>query len=30
VRALGQERVEAIIGEAFADSDFHPMRVEVA
>lgn len=30
VRALGQERIEAIIGEAFADSDFHPMRVEVA
>jgi hypothetical protein len=30
VRALGEDRVGAIIGEAFADSDFHPMRAEVA
>lgn len=30
VRALGEDRVEAIIAEAFADSDFHPMRMEVA
>jgi hypothetical protein len=30
VRALGEDRVEAIIAEAFADSDFHPMRAEVA
>jgi hypothetical protein len=30
VRALGEERVEAIIAEAFADSDFHPLRAEVA
>ena len=30
VRALGEDRIEAIIAEAFADSDFHPMRAEVA
>ena len=30
VRALGEERVQAIIGEAFADADFHPLRAEVA
>jgi hypothetical protein len=30
VRALGEDRIEAIIAEAFADSDFHPMRMEVA
>jgi hypothetical protein len=30
VRALGEDRVEAIIAEAFADSTFHPMRAEVA
>ncbi len=30
VRSLGEDRVEAIIAEAFADSDFHPMRAEVA
>jgi hypothetical protein len=30
VRALGEDRIEAIISEAFADSDFHPMRAEVA
>jgi hypothetical protein len=29
-RALGEDRVEAIIAEAFADSNFHPMRAEVA
>ena len=30
VRALGEDRVEAIIAEAFADNTFHPMRAEVA
>jgi hypothetical protein len=30
VRALGEERIEAILAEAFADADFHPMRAEVA
>jgi hypothetical protein len=30
VRAFGEDRIEAIIAEAFADSDFHPMRMEVA
>jgi hypothetical protein len=30
VRALGEDRIEAIIAEAFADSDFHPLRAEVA
>jgi hypothetical protein len=30
VRALGEDRIEAIISEAFADSDFHPIRAEVA
>ena len=30
VRSLGEDRVEAIIAEAFADCDFHPMRAEVA
>jgi hypothetical protein len=30
VRAHGEDRIEAIIAEAFADSDFHPMRAEVA
>jgi hypothetical protein len=30
VRAHGEDRIEAIISEAFADSDFHPMRAEVA
>jgi hypothetical protein len=28
VRALGEDRIEAIIAEAFADCDFHPMRIE--
>jgi hypothetical protein len=30
VRALGEDRIQALITEAFADSDFHPMRAEVA
>ena len=30
VRALGEDRVEAIISEAFIDADFHPLRAEVA
>lgn len=30
VRSLGEDRVTAIIGEAFADSDFRPMAAEVA
>jgi len=30
VRALGEDRVDAIIAEAFADADFQPMRSEVA
>jgi len=30
VRALGEDRIEAILAEAFADADFHPMRAEVA
>jgi pantothenate kinase-related protein Tda10 len=30
VRALGEDRVQAIIGEAFADADFRPMHAEVA
>jgi hypothetical protein len=30
VRALGEERVQSIIGEAFADADFRPMHAEVA
>jgi hypothetical protein len=30
VRALGEERVQAIIAEAFADVAFHPMLTEVA
>jgi hypothetical protein len=28
VRSLGEDRVQAIIAEAFADCDFHPMRIE--
>ena len=28
VRALGEERVQAILVEAFADCDFHPMHIE--
>jgi hypothetical protein len=30
VRALGEDRVEYIIGEAFTATDFHPMHAEVA
>jgi hypothetical protein len=30
IRTLGEDRIEAIIAEAFADADFHPMRAEVA
>jgi hypothetical protein len=30
IRALGEDRIQAILTEAFADADFHPMRVEVA
>jgi hypothetical protein len=30
VRVLGEDRIEAILAEAFADADFHPMRAEVA
>jgi hypothetical protein len=29
VRALGEERVEAIISEAFSDGEFRPMLAEV-
>ena len=30
VRALGEDRIEAIIADAFADADFQPMNAEVA
>jgi hypothetical protein len=30
VRALGEDRVQAIIAEAFADADFRPLHSEVA
>jgi len=30
VRSLGEDRVQAILDEAFASADFHPMRAEVA
>jgi hypothetical protein len=30
VRTLGEDRVEAIIAEAFADADFRPLNAEVA
>jgi hypothetical protein len=30
VRALGEDRVQAILDEAFAGADFRPMRSEVA
>ena len=30
VRALGEDRVQAIVDEAFADADFRPMNAEVA
>jgi hypothetical protein len=29
-RALGEDRIEAIIAEAFADADFRPLHSEVA
>lgn len=28
VRSLGEARIQAIIGEAFADREFYPMRIE--
>ena len=30
IRSLGEDRIQAILDEAFANSDFHPMRAEVA
>jgi len=30
VRSMGEERVTAILSEAFADSDFRPLAAEVA
>jgi hypothetical protein len=30
IRALGEDRIEAILAEAFAGADFHPMHAEVA
>jgi len=30
VRALGEDRVQAILDDAFADADFRPMHAEVA
>jgi hypothetical protein len=30
IRSFGEDRVQAIINEAFVGSDFHPMRSEVA
>jgi hypothetical protein len=30
VRALGEDRTEAILAEAFAGADFHPLHAEVA
>jgi hypothetical protein len=30
VRALGEDRVQAILAEAFANADFRPMHAEVA
>lgn len=30
VRAHGEDRIEAILAEAFTHADFHPMRAEVA
>ena len=30
VRSLGEDRVQAIIAEAFADAAFHPMLMEAA
>jgi hypothetical protein len=30
VRAIGDDRVQAIMAEAFSDCEFHPMRIEKA
>jgi hypothetical protein len=30
IRSLGEDRIQAILDEAFAGADFHPMRAEVA
>jgi hypothetical protein len=30
IRSLGEDRIQAILDEAFANSEFHPMRAEVA
>ena len=30
IRSLGEDRVQAILDEAFSGVDFHPMRAEVA
>jgi hypothetical protein len=30
IRALGEDRIEAILAEAFADCDFRPIAAEVA
>jgi hypothetical protein len=30
VRSHGEDRIEALLAEAFANSDFYPMRAEVA
>jgi hypothetical protein len=30
IRALGENRIQALLAEAFAGTDFHPMHVEVA
>jgi hypothetical protein len=30
VRSMGEDRIEAIIAEAFSGADFHPLRAEVA
>jgi hypothetical protein len=30
VRALGDDRIEAIVAEAFADTDFRPLYAEIA
>jgi hypothetical protein len=30
VRSLGEDRIEAILAEAFADADFRPLHAEVA
>jgi hypothetical protein len=30
LRSLGEDRVQAVLDEAFADADFRPMHAEVA